>query len=180
MELLSDEKKARTMKVVGRIALAVTIAFAGYTAYLIKDTTPVYIKSIREFKYALNHLDPNALSMKENPFRNDPYLEFKFVYHDVDGDGDYESVLSKENLDGTPVVIQIRKDLEGKTQLAGLSKTAVDPFHHPSNPSGIRVDYFDIDGDKSLESITYIGVDAKNFQRMKIELIGDKYVLTDF
>jgi len=77
------------------------------------------------------------------------------------------------------VDIPIRKRLEGKIYFMNLSETAVDPLNLPKNPWGLKLDYVDIDGDGKLESITYFGLDDETPQRMKIEIINEKYVLSN-
>jgi len=77
------------------------------------------------------------------------------------------------------VSIPITKGLEGKIQFPNLSATAVDPLHMPRNPAGFMVDYIDSDGDGKLESLTYLGLSAETSQKMKIELIDGKYILSN-
>lgn len=152
----------------------------GLMGWLMVYVLPETIRGIKQSRYVMSHLDPNAVSPKENPFRNNFVDLEDVVYEDPDRDGEnYNSILKWKNSDGKIVDIPIRKGLEGKIEFPNLSETAVDPLHLPRNPWGLKVDYVHINGDGKLESVTYFGLDDKNPQRMKVEIIDGKYVLSN-
>lgn len=158
------------------VSLAALVGVMGWITY---DMAPKIVRSTIQYRHALSHLDPNAVSPKESPFTNDFSTWGGVAYEDPDGDGDYDSILQRKNSDGEFVHIPIRKGLEGKIEFLNLSETAVDPLNIPRNPWGLKLDYVDIDGDGKLESITYFGLNGENAQRMKIENIEGKYVLSN-
>lgn len=136
---------------------------------------PVFVdlyQHLKQRRYAIRHLDPQAIDSREQSFPN------CFInYEDSDKDGDYESYLSRKNIDGEFAKITIQKDLEGKIEFTNLSETTVNPFLIPEQPYGMKVDYIDLDDDGTLESITYFG-SKDNLQPTRLEVINGEYVLS--
>ena len=134
----------------------VGVVCVGALIYLFGEVLPSTIKHSREQNYAVEHLDSNAFTPKENPFPSNDFFTCGVFYKDIDNDGDYESILKRKNSDGEFVEMPFRKGLEGKTEFPNLSKKAIDPLILQKNPHlGLKLDYVDIDKDGKLESITY-------------------------
>ena len=175
----SREKYSLTPKWLNRVMVGVMLPMMSYMGWMMKDVVPDAYREIKQQKYAIEHLDTSAVSPKESPFVNNFSRWGGVVYEDPDKDGDYDSILKRKNSDGEFVEIPIKKGLEGKIEFVNLSETAVDPLSVPKNPWGLKLDYMNVDGDDRLESIIYFGLDDDTSQRMKIELVNGKYVLSD-
>ena len=157
---------------VATVAVVIAIGLGSWSAI-------EHYKIRKQIKYAIEHLDQKAVSPEEFQLEDDSYNSFWTKYEDTDNDRDYESILQRRNSNGEYVSIPMEKGLEGKIKFLNLSETAVDPFNIPRNPWGLKIDYIE-DEDGKLESITYLGLNNENFQRMKIEMIDGKYILSNF
>lgn len=117
-------------------------------------------------QYAISRLDPKAVFIRRNPFHKDNvtgrsihYMDVNgddkwettllFIknsylkYGDIDGDGDYESLLYIRNSNGEYAKIPMRKGLDGKIEFLNLSAKAVNPLSVPGSleSSITSVDY---------------------------------------
>lgn len=179
MEQVQSKKKESEPKWLIYSRNGILTVMLGGMTLMMYDLVPRMVKDYKESRYVMAHLDPNAVSPKESPFKNNLSEGDDIVYEDTDDDGDYESILKRKNSDGEYVNIPMKMGLEGKIEFLNLAENAVDPLKIPNNPWGLKLDYIDTNGNGKLESITYLGLNREDFQRMKIERIEGKYVLTN-
>jgi len=67
----TQKKYTPTPKWLNWVIAGVMVPMMGYTVWMMKDMVPELFRSIKQQRYAIEHLDPNSVSPKESPFMND-------------------------------------------------------------------------------------------------------------
>lgn len=139
------------------------------TLELEKEAEKIHAEAIEEKKSNTKPYSPSEEFLKRTGGQ--------FLDHNVDGVYDtYGQINSDGNYQEFPVTVTA----EGDMIFSNLAQNAVDPVHKPYyNGNGLFVDYWDVDKDGKLESLVRVGINGPEQRRMKIEVFGYKYVLSD-
>lgn len=149
---MKQEQEKRTLPKWYYPLLALSMIPLGLATWEAKDIPLGAYGKLNQRKYALEHLDPNAVHPNESQQIFSLVHDWNIVYKDKDGDGDYDSFLKRENSNGEFVEILMRKGPGRKIEFPNLSETAVNPLEAPRNSRILRLDYIP-NGNGELESI---------------------------
>ncbi|MHC1587277.1 MAG: hypothetical protein ACXQTX_02165 [Candidatus Syntropharchaeia archaeon] len=139
--------------------VVLTIAAMGLGGYV----THSLIKEIKKYRHVVTHLERDAIPPSEIP---DALRKFRTTYMDLDRNGYFESILERENHNGSITYIIMERGKNGKIRFANLSERAVDPLNIPKNA---RVDYIDVNKDSRLESVIHFKNHSGDVVRIVME-----------
>ena len=144
-------------------------------AVFAKWFTNSQIRAKIKYNLVQQYLDPSAVSPEQIRF-DSLAPSFRLGYKDMEGDGDYESILVGTNSDGSPVELIFEKGLEGKVNFINLSEKAVSPYPISQQPRRrAKIDYVDLNGDGILETKTYLRQTCSTGWTRGIELIDGRF-----